>query len=229
MAANVKKETSSLAASAEARLAELEAVIGRGLETFIEVGEALWTIREEKLFAVGHPGRTFEAYCRERWNLTGGGVSQQIRYSIAAKAVEERTGIRLNECGQARAIDKIRGAGATKGRKTITPADPGFDVAARVLTETAKRGKVTASALLDTAEDLGVPVASSAGSPERRRRKASEREIAEAAANPVILTRKYAVERAAVGKPITEDEAIFLLSSLNPLLESGYSLELVID
>ena len=50
------------------RLAELEAVIERGLDTFVEVGTALAEIRDGRLYRETHA--TFEAYCRERWGWT---------------------------------------------------------------------------------------------------------------------------------------------------------------
>ena len=49
-------------------LAELEEVIQRGLETFIEVGEALARVRDERLYkAAGY--ESFARYCKERWDL----------------------------------------------------------------------------------------------------------------------------------------------------------------
>ena len=49
-------------------LIRLEKIIGRGLGTFIEVGEALAEIRDRRLYRIEH--QTFEAYCREKWNLS---------------------------------------------------------------------------------------------------------------------------------------------------------------
>jgi hypothetical protein len=49
-------------------LAECEAIVERGLRAFVEVGEALQRIRDERLYRDVHG--TFEAYCRERWGLT---------------------------------------------------------------------------------------------------------------------------------------------------------------
>jgi hypothetical protein len=49
-------------------LVELEAVIARGLDTFVEVGAALAEIRERQLYR--HQGfDRFEDYCRDRWQL----------------------------------------------------------------------------------------------------------------------------------------------------------------
>lgn len=47
------------------RLADLEAVVERGLATFIEVGTALLEIRDSRLYRETH--ETFEAYCQEHW------------------------------------------------------------------------------------------------------------------------------------------------------------------
>ena len=49
-------------------LAECEAVIERGLQTFVEVGNALLTIRDGRLYRA--IAGTFEDYCRERWNMS---------------------------------------------------------------------------------------------------------------------------------------------------------------
>jgi len=51
-----------------ATLAQCEAVIERGLSTWIDVGEALSTIRTERLYRETHG--TFEDYCRDRWGFS---------------------------------------------------------------------------------------------------------------------------------------------------------------
>jgi hypothetical protein len=59
----------SLLSHAEAReLVALEAVIRRGRAAWIEVTSALARIHEARLYRATHP--SFEAYCRDRWNLT---------------------------------------------------------------------------------------------------------------------------------------------------------------
>lgn len=50
------------------RLARCEAVIERGLQTFVDVGLALMEIRDSRLYRRDYG--TFEDYCRERWNFT---------------------------------------------------------------------------------------------------------------------------------------------------------------
>ena len=50
------------------RLDELERVVAHGLQTFVEVGNALAAIRDQRLYRAGHA--TFEGYCRERWGFS---------------------------------------------------------------------------------------------------------------------------------------------------------------
>jgi hypothetical protein len=51
----------------EPGLAENEAIIERGLASFMEVGQALARIRNGRQYRAAHA--TFEAYCRERWQF----------------------------------------------------------------------------------------------------------------------------------------------------------------
>ncbi|MBA3584783.1 MAG: hypothetical protein H0W36_09720 [Gemmatimonadetes bacterium] len=51
----------------QARLSELERIIERGLQTFVEVAAALLEIRDARLYRASHA--TFEAYARERFQL----------------------------------------------------------------------------------------------------------------------------------------------------------------
>lgn len=49
-------------------LAELEAIIERGLSTFVEVGQALLEIRDSRIYRESH--LTFQAYCEQRWGFS---------------------------------------------------------------------------------------------------------------------------------------------------------------
>jgi hypothetical protein len=69
---------------AKPRLAELEAIIERGMRTFIEVGNALLEIRNRRLYRE-QGFKTFEDYCRERWNMSRTYAYRQID---AAKVVQ---------------------------------------------------------------------------------------------------------------------------------------------
>jgi hypothetical protein len=66
----------SLVAGRSSRLAELEAVVEAGLQTFVEVGMALLEIRGERLYRETHG--TFEDYCRERWGWSRIHAHRQI-------------------------------------------------------------------------------------------------------------------------------------------------------
>jgi hypothetical protein len=68
--------TEILKASEQADLAQLEAVIERGMNTFIEVGAALYTIRDQRLYRSDF--ETFEAYCQERWGFSDSRARQLI-------------------------------------------------------------------------------------------------------------------------------------------------------
>jgi len=57
-----------LSPTTPADLRELEAVIERGLETFVQVGVALREIRDRKLYLETHP--TWDDYCRQRWGFS---------------------------------------------------------------------------------------------------------------------------------------------------------------
>lgn len=71
-------------------LARHEAVIERGLDTFVEVGAALLAIRDGRLYRAQYG--TFEDYCRERWNFTRMRASQLI---AAAEVIQN-----VNNCLQ---------------------------------------------------------------------------------------------------------------------------------
>jgi hypothetical protein len=70
-----------------ARRAELECVINRGLQTFIEVGDALMEIRDQKLYRFGHD--TFEAYCMDKWGWTRRRANQLIGAAAVAHNLEK--------------------------------------------------------------------------------------------------------------------------------------------
>lgn len=63
--------------SVHERRSELEGIIERGLATFVEVGQALLEIREQRLYRETHD--SFETYCRERWGFNRQRASQIIQ------------------------------------------------------------------------------------------------------------------------------------------------------
>jgi len=71
------------------RIIELETIIERGQQTFIEVGNALMEIRDERLYRETHA--TFEAYCGERWGWTRRVGYQYIEAAQVAGNVQSTT------------------------------------------------------------------------------------------------------------------------------------------
>jgi hypothetical protein len=68
------------------RLLELEAVIDRGMTTFVDVGLAMLSIRDEKLYRKGYA--TFERYVNARWNITRGRAYQLITAGLLHTQVD---------------------------------------------------------------------------------------------------------------------------------------------
>ena len=68
-------------------LEEREQVINAGMQTFIEVGEALAEIRDRKGYK--HQYGTFEEYCRQRWGLTARHCRNLIGASKVATLAEQ--------------------------------------------------------------------------------------------------------------------------------------------
>jgi hypothetical protein len=58
------------------RLRELELIIERSLDTFLQVGASLIAIRDGRLYRATHP--TFASYCHERWALSLSRCNQLI-------------------------------------------------------------------------------------------------------------------------------------------------------
>lgn len=76
----------------QGRLIACEATIERGLKTFTEVGKALITIRDERLYRATHA--TFEEYCEQRWQISRQRAYQlldaaEVRQAILSTTVDE--------------------------------------------------------------------------------------------------------------------------------------------
>lgn len=96
----MKPET-DLTTTERVRLEQYEKIIERGKETFIEVGSALMSIRESRLYRATHD--TFEAYCRERWGWSKTHVNRQIQAAEIADHLTP-TGVKPGNERQARPL-----------------------------------------------------------------------------------------------------------------------------
>jgi hypothetical protein len=71
----------------EKQLEQCEETIEQGLGTFLDVGRALAEIRDNRLYKGSH--RTFERYCKDRWDLGKAHAYRQI-YGYEAVALLEQ-------------------------------------------------------------------------------------------------------------------------------------------
>lgn len=92
--------------AARAALAACELQIEHGLKTFFAVGQALAEIRDSRLYRGTHD--TFEAYCRERWNITPQHANRLVMAAEVVGSMEPIGSIPppANE-GQARALAAV--------------------------------------------------------------------------------------------------------------------------
>jgi hypothetical protein len=97
--------TEILDASEQADLAQLEAVVERGMNTFFDVGNALAAISQRKLYRSEYA--SFDEYCRTRWNM---GRAHAYRMIAAAETVspigDKGLPLPTNE-GQARELARV--------------------------------------------------------------------------------------------------------------------------
>jgi hypothetical protein len=88
------------------RLIALEETIKQGLDTFVEVGEALLEIRDSRLYRIEHS--TFENYCREKWGMTHDFARKLIRGSEVVNNLKTNTIVLVPASeSQARPLTKL--------------------------------------------------------------------------------------------------------------------------
>lgn len=74
-----------LTAVERSRLHDAEAVVERGLKTFVEVGQALIEIRDNRLYRASHA--TFEDYCEQRWRLSRARAYQLVDAAAVSELI----------------------------------------------------------------------------------------------------------------------------------------------
>jgi hypothetical protein len=85
-------------------LAALESTIQRNLSSFYEIGIALMTIRDKRLYRDGFD--TFEHYCRERWQFARNYANKLIASSQVIENLNKGTIVPKTE-SQARPLTKL--------------------------------------------------------------------------------------------------------------------------
>lgn len=137
----VAAEVTTLGALDQAEAAELvhcETVIDEGMKTFVEVGTALLTVREKRLYRAEH--RTFEEYCRERWGMNRDYANKMIS---AAKVVGNLDTI----------VSTIPATESQARPLTSLPPEQQQEAWAKAV-ETAPGGKVTAAHVKSVVADM---------------------------------------------------------------------------
>jgi ParB/Sulfiredoxin domain len=136
-------DSTTLTPSETTRLAELEAVVEHGMQTFVEVGIALGEIRDGRLYRATHGA--FEQYLQDRWELGRSHGYRLIDAATTAKALSPVGDTPPNEA-QAREL------------APLVRADP--DRAAEVWAELRREhgNRLTASLIRDKVKALQVPV-----------------------------------------------------------------------
>lgn len=88
-----------------ARLVELERKIETGMTTFVEVGNALMEIRDSRLYRVEY--KTFEAYCRDKWEMSRPRVYQLISAAQATLRLSTAVDVKPSNERQARPLTAL--------------------------------------------------------------------------------------------------------------------------
>jgi hypothetical protein len=95
----------TLSLEESARLRDCETVIENGFQTFVEVGNALFEIRDSKLYRQTHS--TFETYCRERWQMVASRARQLIGAAEIAVNLQSVTTVTPTSERQVRPLAKL--------------------------------------------------------------------------------------------------------------------------
>jgi hypothetical protein len=94
----------ALAQEEQSALDRCEAVIARGVQTFIEVGEALTEIRDKLLYRFSH--KTFDHYCKEKWGIGRARAYQLMDAAPIARELSTRVDNPPANEKEARAVAK---------------------------------------------------------------------------------------------------------------------------
>ena len=119
-------------------LATHEAVIERGLNTFVDVGQALLAIRDSKLYRNEHS--TFEEYCKNRWGMERNYANKMIAAASVVTNLGTIVPIQPMNEAQARPLTRLE---PEQQREAWTTA-----------IETAPEGKVTGEHVKRVVDDI---------------------------------------------------------------------------
>jgi hypothetical protein len=110
----VERIEGPLTATERERLDQCEAVIARGLRQFVEVGNALGLICEQRLYR--QEFQTFEDYCRERWDMSPSYAYRKVHAAWVMEVLSpigDKVPLPANEA-QTRPLTKLASAEAVQ-------------------------------------------------------------------------------------------------------------------
>jgi hypothetical protein len=174
------------------RFAQLEAIVQKGLETFMEVGAALLEIRDRKLYQESYG--TFEDYCRGRWTL-----SAKYAHRLVS-AYEVVTDLRKSPMGDFQALPKSERV--ARELVPLSPTDRG--IVWEEALKAANGKEPTAEAVKAKAEELIKPEER----PKRKRKNEIDRMLE---ANGL----RRAFDGSVVPAECTDEERVRRLEELN--------------
>ena len=132
--------TVTLSSMEATALANHEATIERGLQSFVEVGTALLAVRDERLYRADY--RTFEDYCHERWGWERRHAYRLIDAATAVGNVSHGTQTNVMPTSERQA----------RPLTTLPPADQ--PIAWQRAVETAPNGRVTAGHVTSVVREM---------------------------------------------------------------------------
>ncbi|HEV7925249.1 MAG TPA: hypothetical protein VGR14_07840 [Verrucomicrobiae bacterium] len=117
---------------------ECEEIIRHGWETFVEVGRALSTIRDKRLYRDRYG--TFEGYCRKKWEFSRTHAYRMIE-AAAVDAVLSPIGVKLHSESQARPLAGLAPHSIPAAWKRAEQLAGAAQVTARVVRQAAEEFK----------------------------------------------------------------------------------------
>jgi len=161
-----EKNESIITLDERSRLFQLEETIRQGLNTFVDVGNALLEIRDKRLYRQDYS--TFEEYCNKQWSFSRDYAKKLMRSADVIANLENDTIVSF--------LPKTESQ-----TRPLTSLEPAEQVEAwkRVITSTPE-GKITAAVVLKAAKEV-------------EREKREERRQDRIESTPVIPNGKYNV------------------------------------
>jgi hypothetical protein len=143
-------ELSILTEAEQKDLTRLEEIIAQGILCFVEVGRALMTIRDKRLYRQTH--RTFQSYCLEKWEF---GRSYAYRLIASAEVADNLSPIAPNSSDSPILSPNCQQITSESQLRPLTKLEPEQQREAwQKAVETAPAGKVTARHLSSVVDEL---------------------------------------------------------------------------